>query len=144
MCFHLFHSLLIPFFPVVAFYFPIPPLSSSFLFVFLSLAKDKHYCSRTAAALVVWKGCLSHSCICMWHIAGFRTAESSAFLSQLVTQKKHEWSLVNSWRGACCWGRQSGWDLEIMASSDNVAAEAGKVWDVYWLMDRNAKALITG
>lgn len=103
--------------PLVCFFFLIisslffsrlfPPshfsLSLSLAFIyFLSLAGDRSHCQRRATKTVVSKSCVfpaaqrllsrcacAFVCVCVWEgeIAGHRTAESSAFLSQLVTQK---------------------------------------------------------
>lgn len=48
--------------------------------------------------------------------------------------KNHDWGAVDSWPGACCRERGDGWDLDIIASSDNMAAEEGQGWEGYCQM----------
>lgn len=48
--------------------------------------------------------------------------------------KNREWGLVDSWLDARCRERCNGWDLDITASSDAVAAEAGQGSEAYCQM----------
>lgn len=49
--------------------------------------------------------------------------------------KNREWGPVDSWLGACCRERCNGWDLDIVASSDVMEAEAGQGSEAYYQMN---------
>lgn len=90
--------------------------------------------------------CLSHGAllrVCVWvracvwvhvHVAHCWIQDSRVirFPVTACDPKNHEWGPVDSWPGACCRGRGDGWKQEIMASWDNMAAEAGQCWKAYY------------